>query len=43
MFSLNVCKYTVCIPGALGGQKSVLDPLELESWTVVNCSVGAGN
>lgn len=30
------CMYTTCVPGALGGQKGALDPLELELWMVVN-------
>lgn len=42
VFSLNVYKYTLCVPGALEGHWNMLDPLDLESWTVVNC-MGAGN
>lgn len=42
VFSLNVCKYTLCVPGALEGHWNMLDPLDLESCTVVNC-MGAGN
>ena len=29
--------------GAYGNQKRVLDPLELELWTVVSCRVDAGS
>lgn len=31
------------MPGANGGQKEVLDPLELDIQMVVNQHVGAGN
>lgn len=27
---LHMCLYTMCVPGALRGQKKMLDPLELE-------------
>lgn len=33
----------MCRPDALGGEKRVLAPLELELQTVVSCHVGAGN
>ena len=32
----------VDVPGAHGGQKKALDPLELEPQMVVSCLVGAG-
>lgn len=42
MFCLHVyCGFT-CVSDAGGGQKRVLDHLELESQTVVSCLVGAG-
>ena len=32
----------VCVPGACGGLKRTLDPLELELWTAVSHHVGLG-
>lgn len=40
---VNVCMYTMCIPGKCGSQKQSLDALEWELQTVVRCSVGARN
>lgn len=40
---LHLCICTMCVPGAIGGQKGSMDPLELELWMVVNHHVGAGN
>lgn len=37
-----VCIYTACVPGAQEGQKSVLDPPELEFKMVMSCHMGAG-
>lgn len=34
---------TTFIPGALGSQKRMSDPLELEFQEAGNCQVGAGN
>lgn len=34
--------YIARVPGAQEGQKSVLDPLELEFKMVMSCYVGAG-
>lgn len=34
---------TICVPGALGGQKRVLDALELELPVVGSHHVGVGN
>lgn len=42
-FCPRVCLCTACMPGANGGQKEVLDPLELDIQMVVNQHVGAGN
>ena len=33
----------MCVAGAVGGQKKLSDPLELELWMGVNQNVGAGN
>lgn len=32
----------MCVPGTQGDRKRALDPLELESQTVVSCPVGTG-
>lgn len=37
------CMCTMCVPSAYGGQKSALDPLQLEFQMVVSKEVGAGN
>lgn len=42
MFLPAVCMYIARVPGAQEGQKSVLDPLELEFKMVMSCYVGAG-
>ena len=42
VFCLRVCRCTVGMPGALKGQKKVLDPLELEPRMVVRHHVGTG-
>lgn len=39
MFYLYICTY---MPGVLGGQKKVLDPLGLELRMAVNQYVGSG-
>lgn len=36
IFSLRICLCTTCVPGALGDQKKVLDPLKLELQMVAN-------
>ena len=41
-FSLHICVYIMCMLGANGGQKKVMDPLALESQMVVNCIVVLG-
>lgn len=41
--SLHVCKCTVCMSGAYRGQRSGLDPLELELKSAVSHYMGAGN
>lgn len=33
----------ICVPGALGGHKTVLDPLELEFWMVMRHYADASN
>jgi hypothetical protein len=33
----------ICMPSAKGGQKTALNPLELELQTVMRCHVGAAN
>lgn len=38
-----LCPCTMCTPGALGGHKRVLDPLELQLQMAVSHRVGAGN
>lgn len=40
MFECFAC--TMCVPGAGGGQKRVLDPLELELQVVGSHHVGVG-
>lgn len=40
---LHECMCTTCMPDALGDQKRVLDPMELELLMVVNHPVGAEN
>lgn len=35
--------FPMYVPDAIGGQDRVLDPLELESWIVMNHRVGAEN
>lgn len=35
--------YTLCVFGALGGQKSVSDPLELELNMIMSGHMGSGN
>lgn len=42
MYNSFACIY-VCMPGALGGQKTVSEPLELELQVVVSHHVGARN
>ena len=42
VFCLHVCCGIMYVPDAGGGQKRVLDHLELESQTVVSCRVGPG-
>lgn len=37
MLCLHACLYTICVPGACGGQKRVLDPLGLELWAAGSC------
>lgn len=41
--ALHVCLCTMCVAGAYGGKKMVLDPLGLELQTIVGLHVGAGN
>lgn len=41
--NMYICMYITCIPGANGGQKSMLDPLEPEVQTVISCHVDAVN
>ena len=43
MFCLHVCLCTMYMPGALGGQNRVADPLELKLHMVMHYHVGAGN
>ena len=43
VFCLHVCICTTFLLGAHGGQKRVLDSLEIELWVVINHCVGAGN
>lgn len=43
LFCLHVCLCTRIILGTTGGQKKVLDLLELEIQRVGSCHVGAGN
>lgn len=43
MFYLHFCLYTLCVLGALGGQKSVSNPLELELNMIMSGHVGSGN
>lgn len=38
-----VCISSMCVPGALGGEQSVSDPLDLELLMVMNYYVGAEN
>lgn len=38
-----MCLCTIYVPGILGGQKTVLDVLELELQMVVSYHVGAGD
>lgn len=38
-----LCAMCLCMPGTLGDQQRVLDPLELEVLTVVSHCVGAEN
>lgn len=40
MFCLHVSKWTVCMPDHHGGQKRVLEPLELDLEEVVSGHVG---
>lgn len=40
---LHVCIHTVGVPGALGEQRRVSDPVELELQMVGNCYLGAEN
>ena len=40
---MNIYECTTCVPGAPGGQKRALDPLELKLHMVGNDHVGAGN
>lgn len=39
--SAPMCVYIMCVPGIQGGQKRLLDPLELELLLVVSNHVGA--
>ena len=41
LFCLIICGYTSCMPGALGSQKRVSDPLELELQMVVGIESGS--
>lgn len=43
MFCLHVDMCTMCVPGACGGQRKVLDPPELELQVVVSHDIGAGD
>lgn len=43
MFYLHLRLYTLCVLGALGGQKSASDPLELELNMIMSGHVGSGN
>ena len=43
VFYVHVCLCISCVPGALGGQKRVPDPLRIVLQTVVCCHRGAGN
>lgn len=38
---MHVYVYTVCLPGALGGQKNASGPLDLEGQAVASHHVGA--
>jgi hypothetical protein len=40
-FGLHVYLCTICVSGAHGDQKKVLNPLELELQMVMSCHVGA--
>jgi len=42
MICLHVFMCTMRMPSTCGGQKGVLDPLELESQMVVSCLVDIG-
>lgn len=42
-FPLPVCMYIMCLPGVLGYQKRVLNPLERELWMIVAQCVSDGN
>lgn len=37
MFYLHVCLCTTCVPGVLGDQNRILDPLRLELYMFVSC------
>lgn len=43
VWSAWMCVCDICMPSALGGQKTVLEPLELELGMVVNYHIGVGN
>lgn len=43
VFGLHVCLYTAHVSGAHGGQKRIVNPLELELQMVVSCHMGAGS
>lgn len=39
---MYACIYAMCMTGALRGQKKALNPLKLESRTLMSCHVGPG-
>lgn len=43
MFGLHICMRAICMPGALGSQKKVADPLEWGSQPAVSDHMGIEN
>lgn len=43
VFCMHIHLCTKCHPGALGGQKMALEPLELELWAAVSHRMGTRN
>lgn len=41
MFCLHLCLCNIRVPGAHGGERRALSPLELELWMVMDCYIGA--